>query len=107
MKEFSLLFMNQPTSTQSLSNEEMRAHVKRWENWIGEINAQGKLVSNLRMGHEIRTVRSDKTVINGPVVEANGTIGGNMVVKANTIDEGRRNGKKLSRTSHRWAGGST
>lgn len=67
--------------------EQMQANMKRWQDWIAGIAAQGKLVGTNRLGTEGRTIKPNKVVINGPYAEVKEIIGGYLLLKADSIDE--------------------
>ncbi|MDW7694597.1 YciI family protein [Flammeovirgaceae bacterium SG7u.111] len=87
MKEFMMLFRSEPKMWSELSPEQMQSNMKKWQDWIGGIAAQGKFVSTSRLGFNGKTVKPDNTVTDGPYAELKEIVGGNMVVKAENIDE--------------------
>ena len=87
MKEFMMIFRAQPMGNQQPSPQEMQASVKHWQDWIGGIAAQGKFVSTNRLGFEGKIVKAGNIVTDGPFAEVKEIVGGNIVVKANSLDE--------------------
>ncbi len=89
MKEFLLVFRRSEVSGEPQpSPEQLQAMMKPWQDWIGNIAAQNKLVSSgNRLLSEGRVVKSDTVITNGPYVEMKEAIGGYIIVKANSIDE--------------------
>lgn len=89
MQEFLLVFRREAASSETpLSPEQLQSMMKPWEDWIGSIAAQNKLVSaGNRLTAEGRVVNADKLITNGPYVEIKEAIGGYILVKANSIDE--------------------
>jgi len=87
MKEFLLVFRAHSNGTQP-SPEQMQASMKQWQNWLGSIAAQDKLVnSGNRLASEGKVVKPDNVVTNGPYVEMAEAIGGYSIIKANTLEE--------------------
>lgn len=89
MKEFLLVFRRESGSAEPpLSPEQLQAMMKPWQDWIGSIAAQNKLVSSgNRLTSEGRVIKPNKVITNGPYVELKEAIGGYILVKANTLDE--------------------
>jgi hypothetical protein len=89
MKEFLLVFRrSEVTEVPQTSPEQLQAMMKPWQDWIGNIAAQNKLVSSgNRLASEGRVVKPDNIITNGPYVEIKETIGGYIIVRANSIDE--------------------
>lgn len=87
MKEFMMLFKHSPTNDYKPSPDEMQAIVKQWQDWLGGIAAQGKFVSTSRLGFQIKVVKPGNIVTDGPYAELKEIVGGNVLVKANSIDE--------------------
>lgn len=77
----------QEPSPQEPSPQEMQASVKQWQDWIGGIAAQGKFVSTNRLGFEGKTVKAGNIITDGPYAEVKEIVGGNVVVKAASIEE--------------------
>ncbi len=89
MNEFLFIFRRNEVSDEPIpSPEQLQAMMKPWQDWIGSIAAQNKLVSNgNRLSSEGRVVKSGNVITNGPYVEMKEAIGGYMIVRANSIDE--------------------
>lgn len=87
MKEFMLLFRLEPVS-RVLNEEEILQMHQQWQKYIGEIAAQSKLVGTSRLSFEAGVVltRSGQTV-DGIYVTDGQAISGNMIVKAETMNE--------------------
>ena len=87
MQEFLLIFRMAPAETKP-SPEQMQAMIKNWQNWMGGIAAQDKLVSSgNRLAGEGKVVKPGQLVTNGPFVEIKEAVGGYIMIKANTLDE--------------------
>jgi hypothetical protein len=89
MNEFLLVFRrNEGGGEEQPSPEQLQAMMKRWQDWIGIISARDKLVSSgNRLSSDGRVVKTDNVIINGPYVEMKETIGGYIIVRANSLDE--------------------
>ena len=89
MKEFLLVFRrNEVSGEPQPSPEQLQAMMKPWQDWIGSIAAQNKLVSSgNRLTSEGRVIKSENVITNGPYVEMKEAIGGYIIVRANSIDE--------------------
>ena len=86
MKEFVLIF--RMTKDDQPSPAQMQERMKLWQDWMGGIAAQNKLASSgNRLGTEGKVVKPKNVVTNGPYVEIKETIGGYIIIKAETIDE--------------------
>ena len=70
MKEFVLIFRSESLPQVKLTPEGTMAVSEQWENWMGGIAAQNKLVSpGKRLGNEGHTVKPDNMITNGPYAE--------------------------------------
>jgi hypothetical protein len=88
MKEFMLIFRHQDGS-KLVSAEQMQIWMKQTTDWLAGIAAQNGLVSQGKglSFDESRVVRSNHVVTNGPFGEINETVGGYIVVRADSADE--------------------
>ncbi len=87
MEEYALIMRHQDGS-KIASPEQMQVWMKQTMDWIGGIAAQNKFVSGTGLLFDgAQVVHSDKMVTNGPFGEIKETIGGFIVVKAETIEE--------------------
>ena len=87
MKEFMMIFRHTPMADFQLSPEQLQAEIKKWQDWIGGIAAQGKFVSTNQLGSEAKTLMANATVTDGPYAEVKEIVGGYVIVKTNGIDE--------------------
>jgi hypothetical protein len=88
MKEFLLVFRREPSYDLQLSPEQMQQSTKPWQDWMGSIAAQNKLVSRgNRLDSAGNVVKANNVVTNGPYVETKEAIGGYTIVKARDINE--------------------
>lgn len=87
MKEFMLIFRHED-GNKVASPEQIQIWMKQTMDWIGGIAAQNKFVGGNGLPFEnARVVRHNKVVTNGPFGEIKETIGGYVIVKADTVDE--------------------
>jgi len=88
MKDFILLFHSEPSPNLEPSPEEIQAEVKKWQDWMGGIAAQGKLKSpGEALGYEGKTLDASGAITDGPYAEVKEFVGGFIVVSTETIDE--------------------
>lgn len=67
--------------------EQVRAVEKQWDDWMGSIAAQERLVSCSRPGPEGKTVLPANIVTDGPYAEVKEILMGVAIIMANSIDE--------------------
>lgn len=89
MKEFLLVFRRDYVSNEpNLSPEQLQAMMKPWQDWIGNIAAQNKLVTaGNRLDSEGCVVKPGNVITDGPYVEMKEAIGGYTIIKADSIKE--------------------
>jgi len=89
MKEFLLVFRRDHIANEEqLSPEQMQAMMKPWQDWMGGLAAQNKLVSSgNRLAGDGKVVKPNNVVTNGPYVEIKEAIGGYIIIRANSLDE--------------------
>src|SRR5688572_16465196 len=87
MEDFILVFRHMD-GKKVASPEQIQIWMKQTMDWIGGIAAQNKFVEGKGLPFdEARVVHHDKVVTNGPFGEIKETIGGFVIVKANSVDE--------------------
>lgn len=87
MDEFMLIFRHQD-GKKVASPEQIQTWMKQTMDWIGGIAAQNKFVGGKGLQFDdAKVVHHNKTVTNGPFGEIKETLGGYVVVKANSIEE--------------------
>ena len=87
MEEFALI-MRHEDGKKVASPEQMQAWMKQTMDWIGGIAAQNKFVSGTGLPFDgARVVHSNGVVTNGPFGEIKETIGGLIVVRAESMEE--------------------
>ena len=87
MEEFALIMRHQD-GKKVASPEQIQIWMKQTMDWIGSIAAQNKFVSGTGLPFDdARVVKSNKVVTNGPFGDIKETIGGFIIVKADSVDE--------------------
>ena len=89
MNEFVLIFRNDFHPEAKFSPDQMQAIMMEWQNWMGGIAAQNKLVnrgSRLSVSNS-KTVKPNNVIVDGPYTEIKEFINGYTIVKAANIDE--------------------
>jgi len=87
MDEFILIFRHMD-GKKVASPEQIQIWMKQTMDWIAGIAAQNKFSGGNGLPFEdARVVRSNNIVTNGPFGEIKETIGGYIIVKANSVDE--------------------
>lgn len=87
MNEYMLIFRHED-GNKVASPEQIQVWMKQTMDWIGGIAAQNKFVNGNGLPFDdARVVHHNKTVTNGPFGDIKETIGGYIVVKADSADE--------------------
>lgn len=88
MDEFILIFRHEDASDK-VSPEQIQTWMQQTMDWLGDIAAQDKLVSrgNGLSFEDSRVVKHDNVVTNGPFGDIKETIGGYIIVRAESVDE--------------------
>lgn len=87
MKEYMLIFRHQDGS-KIASPEQMQIWMKQTMDWIGGIAAQNKFCGGNGLPFDTaKVVHHNNVITNGPFGEIKETIGGYVIVKAESIDE--------------------
>lgn len=87
MEEYMLIFRHED-GQKVASPEQIQIWMKQTMDWIGGIAAQNKFShGNGLPFDDARVVQSNKVVTNGPFGEIKETIGGYVIVKADSVDE--------------------
>lgn len=87
MKEYLLLFYNKTGNGSYITTpEDMLEDMPRWQQWIGNIAMQGKLVSSQPIEFE-GTLISKKGVQSGPFIQDEILLTGYLICKADNADE--------------------
>lgn len=90
MEEFILIFRHED-GKKVASPEQIQIWMKQTMDWIGTIAAQNKFVSGTGLPFDDARVvtkkGSGKTVTNGPFGDIQETVGGFVIVKADSVEE--------------------
>jgi hypothetical protein len=87
MNEYVLIFRHEDGSKVA-SPEQMQVWMKQTMDWIGGIAAQNKFKAGVGLPFDdARVVRHNKVVTNGPFGDIKETIGGYIIVRAESVDE--------------------
>jgi hypothetical protein len=87
MDEFILIFRH-PDGKKVASPEQIQIWMKQTMDWIGGIAAQNKFSGGNGLPFEYsKVVRHNNVVTDGPFGEIKETIGGYIIVKADSVDE--------------------
>jgi hypothetical protein len=87
MKEFILIFRHENASGK-VSPEQMQTWMKQTMDWIGGIAAQNKFIGGSGLLFEdAKVVGHNGIVTNGPFGEIKETLGGYIMVKAESVEE--------------------
>ena len=78
-----------PERYEGMSREELRENLDRWNGWIDELGAQGRMQQGHPLESQGRVVaaRRGVRVIDGPFAEAKELVGGYFIVSAASLDE--------------------
>lgn len=90
MEEFALIMRHQD-GTKVASPEQIQQWMKQTMDWINSIAAQNKFVSGTGLpfdeAHVLKTQGGKPMIINGPFGDIKETIGGFIIVKADSVEE--------------------
>ena len=90
MEDYALI-MRHEDGQKVASPEQIQAWMKQTMDWIGGIAAQNKFVSGTGLpfdGAKVVTTKNSKPIVtNGPFGEIKETIGGLIIVRADSVDE--------------------
>ena len=86
-KEFMLVFRLEPNINYQPTEVELNEMHQQWGAFIGSIAIQEKLVSTHQLSFEGKQIFPDKSVTEGIHVSEKQTLGGNMIITSNTIEE--------------------
>jgi len=91
MDKFMLLFHGNAQAQQDFANqspEALQAELQKWNNWIGGIAAQGRLVGGEALAPGGKTLTAAGQVhTDGPYTEGKEVVSGYLTLKAVSLDE--------------------
>ena len=86
-KTFMMIFRFSPNLEYKPTATEMDQMKQDWGSFIGNIAIKEKLESTHQLGFEGKHISADSKVSNGIIMSDNQTMSGNLIVKANSLDE--------------------
>ena len=91
MAEYLLLFRggNEGRAEEFKSPEKAQAHMQKWMEWMGTLNAQGKFIGAQPLKtNSGKVLKGKKKVLtDGPFIEGKEIVGGYLICKADSFDE--------------------
>jgi hypothetical protein len=88
MKEFLLILRREGSPETNMSPEQIQAMMKPWQDWMGSIAAQDKLVSSgARLAGEGMVIKPGGMVTNGPFADIKEIVGGYIIIRAASLEE--------------------
>lgn len=82
-----LIFRFQPDPNFQMTPEQEAESGKQWGDWIGKVANQGKFVSTAQLGFTGAVLNADHSISDHMYIANSTTLGGNMVVKTDTLVE--------------------
>jgi hypothetical protein len=92
--EFMLVFRYEPNMNYQPTEAELAEMGQQWGAYFGSIAGQGKMVSTHQLGFEGKQIAANGSVAEGIHIANSQTVGGNLIVKADTIEEAIEFGKQ-------------
>ena len=85
MKDHLFLFIGGHENMDSLSPEEMQAHMRKWTDWIGKMREDGIYLGGNPLEGQAKTLTAADVITDGPFAEAKELVGGYMIVKVRDL----------------------
>ncbi len=92
LKEYMLLFRYDPSHEEPPQEQQQEMH-KQWGEFIRGIAMQGKLVSSHQLGFAGKNILSNQSTEDGFYTAEGQMIGGNMVLKAESLESATKMAK--------------
>ncbi len=87
MKEFLLIIRGGHDESADQSPEEMQKHMQHWQQWMGGLAENGRLVGGQPLMNEGKTlIERGKKVMDRPLAEGKELVGGYLLIKADSLD---------------------
>ncbi|MEO6723296.1 MAG: YciI family protein [Ferruginibacter sp.] len=87
MKEYLFLFRGGDGTTLQQSPEKWQAHMQKWMEWMGALQAKGQLINAQPLSRDGRQITGTaKVVTDGPFVEGKEMVGGYLMCKADSYE---------------------
>ena len=87
LKNYMMIFRFEPNNEYQPTQEEQNQQQEQWGTFIGNLAIKEKLVGTNQLGFSGKQLSADLSVAEGINVAEGKTLGGNMIVRAKTIDE--------------------
>lgn len=88
MNEFLLIFRRDADVDAQMTPEQLQDVTKPWQDWMGGLAAQNKLVDRgNRLDPRGKVLKPGNVITNGPYVEVKESLGGYTVIRAASLDE--------------------
>jgi hypothetical protein len=89
MNDFLLIFRRDfQTAELQPSAMQLQEHLQQWQDWYTDLAAHDRLARPLqRWDSDGRVLKGDRSVTDGPFAEIKETIGGLIIIKAESYDE--------------------
>jgi len=87
MKQFMMIFRNEGMDGHDMSPEEMQGIMQQWNNWLGGIAAQDKLIGSEALGKTGKLLKDREVISDGPYAEVKEYISGYAIIKADSFEE--------------------
>lgn len=90
MKEFLFIYRREANADSDVqwSPERIQALMKPWQDWLGSLAAQNKLVDRgNRLDGDGSVVKPNNIVTNGPYVEMKEAVGGYSIIRAKDLTD--------------------
>ena len=84
---FMMVFRFSPNPQYQPTTREIEQMKQDWGSFIGNIAIKEKLESTHQLGFDGKQILANSDVTDGVLISKNQTISGNMIVKANSMDE--------------------
>ncbi len=92
--QFMLVFRFEPNFEYQPTEEDLATMGQQWGAYYGELGSQGKLVSTHQLGFEGMQIAADQSTSEGIHIANSQTVGGNLIVNADSMAEAVEIGKK-------------
>lgn len=86
-KNFMMIFRFEPNNEYQPTQEEQQEQQQQWGAFIGNLAIKEKLVDTHQLGFSGKQLSADLSVSEGINISEGKTLGGNMIVRAKTMDE--------------------
>lgn len=87
LKNYMMIFRFESNNEYQPTQEEQAEQHQQWGAFIGNLAIKEKLVGTNQLGFSGKQISADLSVAEGINVAEGKTLGGNMIVRAKTIDE--------------------